>query len=330
MSSFIKRSYIVLICCLSTIVSQAQTLDCQSFRDGTFELMSDYGRVYIIERKGDTQIEHDITDDYKIEFKVKWLDDCTYQLSFVKVLFNPKNLDFGQNSKIVTVKILETKANSYLQETSMEGADLILSNEITRIDKARYNVLTKDIRQINKAFNGYKDAILNDRGEQAIKYLDPSTITYYEEMVDKITNADSVAVTQMNIMDKVFLLQVRHKASPEIIKAFDGKSLLIYAFENDLVSTEDAITTTLGEVTIDGNFAKARVFKEYSPIDLYFHFYKDSGKWKFNLTSLLPTVEAALYQILEETEADEVELLKTALEEQTGKKVSNDIWHPIK
>ena len=134
MSSLIKLSFIAMLGFLSFSYTQAQDLDCQSFRDGTFELISDYGRVYVIKRKGDTQIEHDITDDYKIEFKVKWLDNCTYQLNFVKVLSNPNNHDLSQNPNQVTVKILSTSANSYLQETSMKGQEMVLSNVITRIN----------------------------------------------------------------------------------------------------------------------------------------------------------------------------------------------------
>jgi hypothetical protein len=47
---------------------------------------------------------------------------------------------------------------------------------------------------IKATYNGYREAILNDKGEEATNYVDNKTIKYYEEILRKVktSNEDEV------------------------------------------------------------------------------------------------------------------------------------------
>src|SRR5690606_16152787 len=93
----------------------------------------------------------------------------------------------------------------------------------------------KEEKLVNKSFEGYKDAILNDRGEEAVKFVDSRTMNYYAHVLDKVKNADSVEVSALSLMDKLMVLSVRHRAKKEEILRFTGESLFVYAIKEGMV-----------------------------------------------------------------------------------------------
>ena len=60
-------------------------------------------------------------------------------------------------------------------------------------------------------FSNYKRAILNDQGEEALKYIDANTLTYYEGILEKTKTADSIMVDKLPLMDKMMVLIVRQR-----------------------------------------------------------------------------------------------------------------------
>ena len=111
----------------------SQTLTCRDFKNGTFKLLDPKYGNSIIERKGSKQIEYSEKLKLKVRFKVKWISDCTYTLKLKKIIENPNNIDFPENL-ILTVKIIETKENSYTQRTSSNLYETVLENKLTRIE----------------------------------------------------------------------------------------------------------------------------------------------------------------------------------------------------
>ena len=94
--------------------AHAQDLKCRDFKNGKFEIIDTETGNSIIERKGSKQIEYGGRSDLKLEFKVKWLNECTYTLELKK--------------------IIKTKQGSYIQETSSNMYDMVLKGEIFKIE----------------------------------------------------------------------------------------------------------------------------------------------------------------------------------------------------
>jgi hypothetical protein len=96
--------------------------DCKKFRVGKFQNIKDGISYSAIVRKDSIQIEK--MGDVEVSLKIEWINDCTYKLKFFK-----GNEAFwkvwpkGKPLLDVTVKIIETTADSYTQESLSEGED---------------------------------------------------------------------------------------------------------------------------------------------------------------------------------------------------------------
>ncbi len=106
-----------------------QEKDCQRFKDGNFIIRDKRNGAIYLKRKGNLQIETAERDKVKLKFKVVWLDECTYTLTLTKIARNPQKIPFDK-SMILTVQILETKKNSYIQRSTSNKSETEYESEI--------------------------------------------------------------------------------------------------------------------------------------------------------------------------------------------------------
>jgi len=127
-----NRLLIGILVCISTI-TYGQEMDCKKFKNGKFKIIDSEVGNSIIDRKGSKQIEYGERSKLKLEFRIKWLNDCSYTLELKKVIENPKNIRLPEGM-ILTIEILEIKENSYVQKTSSNFSDMVLKTELFAID----------------------------------------------------------------------------------------------------------------------------------------------------------------------------------------------------
>jgi hypothetical protein len=181
---------------------------------------------------------------------------------------------------------------------------------------------------VRKSFTNYKTAILNDKGEEAVNFVDAKTIEYYGYILEKVKTADSAQVESLSLLDKLMVFIIRHRASKDEIVSFDGKGLLVYAIKKGMVGKNSVMNNSIGEVTVDGCFAKGRFVSLGQETPLYFHFNKEGNHWKVDLTSVFPASTMAFRKMIEESDKPENEFLFSMLEMFTGKKPGPEIWTP--
>lgn len=182
---------------------------------------------------------------------------------------------------------------------------------------------------VNDAYNNYKTAILNDKGEEAVKYVDSRTIKYYNDILELVKNADSVTVTNLSILDKLMVFTIRHTSTKKDILSFDGKGLLIYAIKNGMVGKNSVSNNTIGEIKIDSNFAKGQFITNGQKTNFYFHFYKEDEQWKIDLTSIFPLSTLAFKKLVTDSGQNENDYLFSLLEILTGIKPGKEIWNKL-
>ena len=187
----------------------------------------------------------------------------------------------------------------------------------------------KEEKLVRQSFNNYKSAILNDKGEEAVKFVDSRTIKYYSDILDLIKNADSTKVETLSILNKLMIFSIRHLTSREDILSFDGKSLLVYAIKNGMVGKNSVASNSIGYVTIDNSFAKGQFITNGQKTPFDFHFYKEENQWRIDITSLFTISITALKKIVDDSGLNENEYLFSLLEMMTGNKPNNEIWEPI-
>ncbi|MEP5256447.1 MAG: hypothetical protein ABJQ39_15405 [Winogradskyella arenosi] len=127
-----KNLIALVLICFST-VTFGQTNECKKFKNGKFKIVDAEVGNSIITRKASKQIEYGEGSMLKLEFKVKWLNDCTYTLELKKVLENPNKIELPEGM-ILTIEIIETKEKSYIQKSTSNLYDMVLESELLKIE----------------------------------------------------------------------------------------------------------------------------------------------------------------------------------------------------
>jgi hypothetical protein len=115
--------------------------DCKALRTGSFMLkLKPEGTQYYISRTDSYQTEFNPATDKIIGFKIKWTDDCEYELvktykrkaSIVDSSQVQRIIEF-KNETALKVRVLEAKGKYYVFESMKEGIDFIYTDTLWRI-----------------------------------------------------------------------------------------------------------------------------------------------------------------------------------------------------
>lgn len=108
----------------------AQPFDCSKYKEGKFRIAdANAGGITIIERKGGYQVESNEGLKIIIRLSVTWLDNCNYELRFDKILRNDNKIDLPRTT--LRVRIIETREDGYVQETSSAEFPGVYRSEVT-------------------------------------------------------------------------------------------------------------------------------------------------------------------------------------------------------
>lgn len=125
--------YLVLLLTLTLGLNSFAQPDCKSFKNGKFKIVDPEVGTSYIERKGSKQLEYGESSKLRLEFQVKWIDQCTYTLKLDRILENPDGIEFPKDM-VVTVEILSTSDDSYRQRSTSDLYDISIETEVIRID----------------------------------------------------------------------------------------------------------------------------------------------------------------------------------------------------
>ena len=112
--------------------------------------------------------------------------------------------------------------------------------------------LTKD------SFSHYKNAIMNENGTEAVKYVDTRTIKYHSKLLELTKKADNMQIEKSTIIEKFFILALRHTTPKDLIFKFTGQTLYSYTIEKGMTGKEGTIQLYIDRIDIDNNFAITR------------------------------------------------------------------------
>lgn len=117
---------------LMSYAIKAQSPDCKKFRNGSFKMESN-GITSFIERKGKRQSEKSPARAGTYHFKVRWINKCTYTLVPTKGTMKETLFRDLPKNAMLTITITEVKENSYIQTSTANFTDMILTSEVFSI-----------------------------------------------------------------------------------------------------------------------------------------------------------------------------------------------------
>lgn len=182
-----------LILLISTNVI-GQHLNCEKFKNGYFKILADsIVQESIIFRKGNYQTESIKGEILSSELEVKWIDACTYTLTPTEqTLLQSEGIP---KNAVLTIHIVETKKNSYIQKATSNFADFEIKTEVIKITPVEYEIFKNE--------NSNHDSIKGQM-KTAEKLKDFMNIGKYEEAISLFSLEQQENIREIRKDDNMF------------------------------------------------------------------------------------------------------------------------------
>lgn len=117
---------------LSFSFDNENDLECKKFHIGKFEIIDNKINHHVIfERDTEFQIETNQNSGAITKCKIKWLDDCTYVLTYLESNEEAAKKFIG---KTLTVTITESNDSKYYFDALLEGLESKISHFVTKLN----------------------------------------------------------------------------------------------------------------------------------------------------------------------------------------------------
>lgn len=187
-----------------------------------------------------------------------------------------------------------------------------------------------EVKAIGAAWAEYQDAVLNRSGAVTANRVTTSTLEYYDEVRKLAIYADQKQLEGMVLAKRITVLGMRHRIDVHQLSKMTGKELLIYAVDKGWIGKNNTSEVGLGKISITGNQASAVAMQGGKPSPLMIQFLKEDGVWRLDLMRLMALANAAFDQVCKQSGMPEQEFIKAMLENISGKKVTEELWKPLK
>ena len=111
-----------------SLITFAQEKDCKFLHDGKFRLVGKAGTT-IITRDKKVQVEENADMGVVVIYDIKWINDCTYELSFKQLIKGDPSIA-GKKGDVLPVHINEIKSKSYIAVTTANFTKQSIEREI--------------------------------------------------------------------------------------------------------------------------------------------------------------------------------------------------------
>lgn len=186
-----------------------------------------------------------------------------------------------------------------------------------------------DEQEVLNCFAGYKSAILESNGAEALEWVDDNTLDYYGKILKSSISADSLTIDRMNVLDKLTVLTARQYIPDDQLLEMDGRSFLRYAIDNGMVGKNSVMNMEVDEVEVNKGTAKARLYNNGVKSPVFFQFNKEGGEWKVDITSVFAPSIAGFEQAIENSGMTENQFMMVTLEYMTGEAPDKDLWRAV-
>jgi hypothetical protein len=185
-----------------------------------------------------------------------------------------------------------------------------------------------DEELIRQVFLSYKEAILQRQGQSAVTFVNRPTLDYYARMKAIALEGKEPEVRQLTPMNKIMVLSLRHRVLADDLRGMTPEDVFVHAINQGWIGKNSVLDSDVGQIQVFGKDASAEYVKGGKPTPLKYRFTKEDGKWKIDLTALIPIADHAMSMLIEQEKLDEDKYIISLVEAVSGKKVSPSIWQP--
>jgi len=126
-------TFILSILWLVNSVAIGQNVDCAGFHTGSFKLLDASSPDYTITRNDSIQTETARNSVVTTDFYIRWIDDCNYELTLIKMHNRPVGLKMPENTIKLLVKIYKVSGDTCWVETRANSSEYVSKNRMVKI-----------------------------------------------------------------------------------------------------------------------------------------------------------------------------------------------------
>ena len=178
---------------------------------------------------------------------------------------------------------------------------------------------TNEQAQVSRAFNAWKEAMINRQTDQAMAYI-PRHVDDYLHTLNSATTASAAAAnipaSQSPGVDLLLRTALEKKVPADLRANLTISALLQRITDRNLFNPRDVREIALGRVSITGDRASAEVYYQGMLTALRLPFIKEDGAWKIDVMGILPYAEVLMHvdrAIKNESQAQQVDQLVSKL-----------------
>ncbi len=179
---------------------------------------------------------------------------------------------------------------------------------------------------IRAAFEAYRAALLARDGEGALPHVSQAVVEYYGNVQQLALYAGAAEVRARPLSDQLFVLMLRQRIAPERLRGMAAGEVFAHGVAQGWISDESARTQQLGRVGVMGNMAIAETLVRGRPSPVRLHFVRTDGAWRWDMLSVIQSVDAGLRSAAERAGATPEALMAAAVERVTGQAVTPALW----
>jgi hypothetical protein len=178
---------------------------------------------------------------------------------------------------------------------------------------------TGDQAEVARAFESWKDAVINHQTAQALAYIPRHVDDYLHTLNSPLVTSTPTATGLASLTPGVdlFLRTALEKKVPADLRSnLTVGALLQRITDRHLFNPHTVQQITLGRVSVNGNRASAEVYYQGTLTALRLPFIKEGDDWKIDVMALLPYAELLMRvdrAVKGETEAQQVDQLVSKL-----------------
>lgn len=120
-------------------------------------------------------------------------------------------------------------------------------------------------------------------------------------MRDLALRGDRETIRALSTVNKLFVLIIRHRVSSKEVELMTGESLFVYAVNHGWIGKASVINNEVGDITVSGTHATVVHISEGEASPFKWVFKMEYGKWRFDLTSMLPVAKQAFKEVIRES-----------------------------
>ncbi|MBW3539792.1 MAG: hypothetical protein KY476_05940, partial [Planctomycetes bacterium] len=186
-----------------------------------------------------------------------------------------------------------------------------------------------DVEEVGNAFEAYQSALTTTDGEKAAESVSSATIQLYQEHSDLSISGDPETVQNLSMINRMQVLLIRHRVAPASLKAMDGREVFAHAVNNEWIGKDSVVRVGIDDVAITGNRATAKVTKGGKRTGETFHFVKEHGRWKLDLTPTFRAADQLFQEAARRRGMSENEFIFSVITSLSGRQVTDEIWQPL-